>query len=146
MGHIVGKQDTISKDGSHLEQGDTEYMGHSQKLLSHFRGRGEHSATPGTFCVSRIMLHPVKNQLSGKIKFQYVLIVPSSKKMPRFRNRPDVFDVLFGHDKFCLLSRHISLFKERGYYSIKKNCFEEAFLKKYIVISSSLEESWFAWK
>ena len=72
------------------------------RLLLH-RGGGEHSATPGTFCVSRsfnkVTSHPVKSELSGKIKFQYGIIVLSVSKMPIFRNRPDIFNILFDQDK-----------------------------------------------
>ena len=51
--------------------------------------------------------HPTKNdvtsgkksELSGKIKFQYGIIVLSVSQMLIFRNQSGIFNVLFGHDK-----------------------------------------------
>ena len=73
-----------------------------------------------------------KNELSGKIKFQYGIIVLSVSKMPIFGNRPDIFKVLFGHDKqnlvHCLV---ISVFlKNRAVTYSKPRCFEGVFFTK----------------
>ena len=66
------------------------------------------------------------------MKFQYGIIVLSVSKMPTFGNRPDIFKVLFGHDKQNLvLFLVISVFlKNRAVSYLKPRCFEGVFFTK----------------
>ena len=77
--------------------------------------------------------HPTKNdvtsgkksELSGKITFQYGIIVLSESKMPIFRNRQDIFNVLFGHDKqkFVFVFVMLVFLKNRAISDSKTHCF-----------------------
>ena len=77
--------------------------------------------------------HPVKkSELSGKIKFQYGIIVLSVSKMPIFHNRPDILNVLFGQDEqnfvfFFVISVFL---KNRAISYSKIRCFEGLFFTK----------------
>ena len=65
-------------------------------------------------------------------EFQYGIIVLSVSQMPIFRNRPDIFNVLFGHDKQnFVLFLVISVFlKNRAVSYSKTRCFEGVFFTK----------------
>ena len=70
--------------------------------------------------------------MGGKIKFEYGGIVLSVSKMAIFRNRPDIFNILFGHDKnnfvfFVVISVCL---KSRAIIYSKTRFFEGVFLTK----------------
>ena len=83
-----------------------------------------------------------KNELGGKIKFHYGIIVLLVSKMSIFRNRPNIFNVLFGHDKqnfvFFLV---ISVFWRKELLDIQKHAVLKACFLRNVVISSSLNST-----
>ena len=72
------------------------------------------------------------------MKFQYGIIVLSVSKMPIFRNRPDTFNALFGHDKqnFVLFPVISVFLKNRAISYSKRRCFEGVFLRNVVIFSS----------
>ena len=90
-----------------------------------------------------------KSSSAAKLNFQYGIIVLSVSRMPIFRNRPDIFNVLFGRDKqnfvFFLVT---SVFWRTGQLVIQNTPFwrpvfheMSSFLRRWIP-----QESLFAWK
>ena len=66
------------------------------------------------------------------MKFQYGIIVLSVSKMPVFRNRLDIFNVLFRHDKqnFVFFFVILVFLKNRAITYSKTRCFEGGFFTK----------------
>ena len=77
--------------------------------------------------------HPVKKRAERQNQISiFGIIVLSVSQMPIFHNRPDNFNVLFGHDKQnFVLFLVISVFlKNRAVSYSKTRCFEGVFFTK----------------